>query len=72
MDGDLKWVLIAAAVIFFLSRLLNISPATSATASEIKNSASVYSSAPIVRNQIITTQILDSNGRVVQSRQTNY
>ncbi len=70
MDGDLKWVLIAAAVIFFLSRLLSVTPSTSASMS--KSSASVINSAPIVKNQVITTQIIDSNGRVIQTGQAHY
>ena len=74
MEENFKWVVIGAVVIMIVFRLINnaeTDPATTTTKSN--NSATISQNATATtKNQIITTQLLDDQGRVVKTRESRY
>ncbi|MEI8339395.1 MAG: hypothetical protein WCF94_01900 [bacterium] len=71
MDDNLKIILAAIVIMFFISRLMDNAqafPTYTAKASTASTKSQTLQSA----SKIITTQILDSQGRVVQSGEAKY
>jgi len=64
---DLKWILLAVVIMFFVSRFFDF--AVPAAASVPKNTVTVPASS---KNQIITTKILDKYGNVVEMKESRY
>jgi hypothetical protein len=71
MNEDLKWILIAIVVMFFISRIFDASGVTSASSRQAPSTISSSKNAP-VKNQIITTKVLDAYGNVVQVKDAQY
>jgi hypothetical protein len=71
MDDNLKIILVAIVIMFFISRLMDNAqafPTYTAKASTTNAKTQTLQAT----NKIITTQILDSQGRVVQSGEVKY
>ncbi|MFZ2038926.1 MAG: hypothetical protein WAV11_03235 [Minisyncoccia bacterium] len=64
---DLKWILLAVVIMFFVSRFFDF--ATPTSASVPKNTVNLL---PSAKNQIITTKVLDRYGNVVELKESQY
>jgi hypothetical protein len=63
---DLKWILLAVVIMFFVSRFFDFASPTSANVQ--KNAVTNTT----VKSQIITTKVLDRYGNVIQLKESQY
>lgn len=72
MDDNLKLILLAIVVMFFISRLMDNANAYPNYTTNKNTTATSKSQTLQSSSKIITTQILDAQGKVLQSRDSQY